>query len=63
MKKKIIVELTDLAFEILTQALDASIRDYLISAIESLGIKATEEEIEEAWEAVSEKIRKGWQSP
>ena len=50
------LELTELEWEIINQALDAPIREYLLNRFEDLGIKVSEEEIMQAWDNVQEKF-------
>lgn len=52
---KIEIELTDIEYEIINKAIEAPIRQYLISRMKDMGFKESEDEIMKAWGSVQEK--------
>lgn len=58
--KMVELELTELEWEIINQALSAPIRDYLLGQIRAVGIEASEDKITKTWDEVKRKFYETW---
>lgn len=58
--KYVSLELTDLEWEVINKALEAPIREHLITTIRAVGRTETDEEITAAWDSVIEKWSATW---